>query len=126
MGDAYIWRRMMVSFKSASKDLYVMRWRTVARHIASQEVDPVGLSPLLNNRLIPLSKNPGRSTTSGNRGSFETYYWQVPGVCAQERLLPKLQDLCKYVQATRLVVKLLYTCIEKGIRFSRHRRRFVG
>ncbi len=58
MGDAYIWRRMMVSFKAASKDL-CDAVAEVARHIASQEVDPVGLSPLLNNRLIPLSKNPG-------------------------------------------------------------------
>ena len=58
MGDAYIWRRMMVSFKSASKDLCDVV-AEVARHIALQEVDPVGLSPLLNNSLIPISKNPG-------------------------------------------------------------------
>ena len=31
----------------------------VARHLASQHVDPAGLMPLLNNRLIPLDKNPG-------------------------------------------------------------------
>ena len=58
MGDAYVWRRMMTSFKSASKDL-CDAVAEVARHLASQHVDPAGLMPLLNNRLIPLDKNPG-------------------------------------------------------------------
>ena len=58
MGDAYVWRRMMSSFKSASKDL-CGAVAEVARHLASQHVDPVGIMPLLNNRLIPLDKNPG-------------------------------------------------------------------
>ena len=58
MGDAYVWRRMLVSFKSASKDL-CDAVAGVARHLASQQVDPAGLMPLLNNRLIPLDKNPG-------------------------------------------------------------------
>ena len=49
---------MLVSFKSASKDL-CDAVAEVARHLASQQVDPVGLMPLLNNRLIPLDKNPG-------------------------------------------------------------------
>ncbi len=31
----------------------------MARHLASQQVDPAGLLPLLNNRLIPLDKNLG-------------------------------------------------------------------
>ena len=58
MGDAYVWRRMMVSFKSASKDL-CDAMAEVARHLASQQVVPAGLVPLLNKRLIPLDKNPG-------------------------------------------------------------------
>ena len=58
MGDAYIWRRMLVSFKSASKDL-CDAVAAVARHFATQQVDPAGLMPFLNNRLIPLDKNPG-------------------------------------------------------------------
>ncbi len=58
MGDAYVWRRMLLSFRSASKDL-CDAVAEVARHLASQQVDPAGLLPLLNNRLIPLDKNPG-------------------------------------------------------------------
>ena len=58
MGDAYVWRRMMTSFKSASRDL-CDAVAEVARHLASQHVDPAGLMPLLNSRLIPLDKNPG-------------------------------------------------------------------
>ena len=58
MGDAYVWRRMLVSFKSASKD-FCDAVAGVARHLASQQIDPAGLMPLLNNRLIPLDKNPG-------------------------------------------------------------------
>lgn len=58
MGDAYVWRRMLVSFKSASRDL-CDAVAEVARHLASQQVDPAGLMPLLSNRLIPLDKNPG-------------------------------------------------------------------
>ena len=58
MGDAYVWRRMMSSFKSASKNL-CDAVAEVAQHLASQHVDPAGIMPLLNNRLIPLDKNPG-------------------------------------------------------------------
>ena len=58
IGVAYVWRRMMKSFKSASKDL-CDAVAGVARQLASQHVDPAGLMPLLNNRLIPLDKNPG-------------------------------------------------------------------
>ena len=58
MGDAYIRRCMLVSFKSASKD-FCDAVAEVAQHLASQQVDPAGLTPLLNNRLIPLDKNPG-------------------------------------------------------------------
>ena len=58
MGDAYIWRRMMTSFKSASREL-CDAVAEVARHLASKHVDPAGLMSLLNNRLIPLDKNPG-------------------------------------------------------------------
>ena len=58
MADAYIWRRMLTSFKSASRYL-CDAVAGVACHLASQHVDPVGLMSLLNNRLIPLDKNPG-------------------------------------------------------------------
>ena len=54
----YIWRHMLVSFKSASMDICVAI-AEVAIHIDSQQVDPVGLMPHLNNQLIPLDKNPG-------------------------------------------------------------------
>ena len=58
MGDAYVWRRMLVSFKSASLNLC----NAVAegtRHLAINHVDPKGLMPILNNQLIPLDTNPG-------------------------------------------------------------------
>ena len=58
MGDGYVWRCMLVSFKSASEDL-CDAVAGVVRHLASEQVDPAGLLPLLNNRLIPLDKNPG-------------------------------------------------------------------
>ena len=57
MGDAYVWRRMMTSFKLASKDL-CDAVAGVAQQLASQHVDPAGLMTLLNNRLVPLDKNP--------------------------------------------------------------------
>ena len=53
MGDANIWRKVLISFKSVSKD----HRDAVARYLTSQHVDPAGLMPLLNNRLIPLYKN---------------------------------------------------------------------
>ena len=49
---------MLVSFKSASKDICGVV-AEVARHPTSQQVDPARLMPLLNNRLIPSDKNPG-------------------------------------------------------------------
>ena len=52
MADSYIWRRMLVSFKAASNDLCC----AVAGILATEHVDPLGL---LNNRLVPLDKNPG-------------------------------------------------------------------
>ncbi len=57
---------MLLSFRSASKDL-CDAVAEVARHLASQQVDPAGLLPLLNNRLIPLDKNPGVRLDSGHR-----------------------------------------------------------
>ena len=58
MGDAYIWRHMPVSFKSAFVDL-CNAVAEVARHQATNHVDPKGLMPNINNRLIPLDKSPG-------------------------------------------------------------------
>ena len=58
MADSYIWRRMLVSFKAASVDL-CCAVADVTRRITTEHVDPLGLTALLNNRLIPLDKNPG-------------------------------------------------------------------
>ncbi len=58
MGDSYVWRRMLVSFKAASVDL-CEAIAGVARRLATEHVDPAGLLALLNNRLIPLDKDPG-------------------------------------------------------------------
>ena len=57
MGDSYVWRRMLVSFKAASRDLCDTEAR-VARRIATEHVDPAGPLFLLNNRLIRLDKDP--------------------------------------------------------------------
>ncbi len=58
MADAYVWRRMLASFKSASEEL-ASAIAAVGRRLASEHVDPAGIDALLNNRLIPLDKNPG-------------------------------------------------------------------
>ena len=58
MGDSYMWRCLLVSFKDASNDL-CDTVADVARRLATEHVDPAGLLPLLNNRLIPLDKDPG-------------------------------------------------------------------
>ena len=58
MGDSYVWRRMLVSFEAASRDL-CDTVAGVARRIATEHVDPTGLLFLLNNRLFPLDKDPG-------------------------------------------------------------------
>ena len=42
MGDAYIWRHMLVSFKSASEEL-CNAVAEVARHLATNHVNPKGL-----------------------------------------------------------------------------------
>lgn len=58
MADSYVWRRMLVSFKTASDEL-CSAVADVARRLATEHVDPSGVKALLNNRLIPLDKNPG-------------------------------------------------------------------
>ena len=58
MGDSYVWRRMLVSLKSASQEL-CEAVAEVSHHLATNHVNPEGLNPLLNNRLIPLDKDPG-------------------------------------------------------------------
>ena len=57
-GDADHWRCMCLSFRGAS-DTLCTAVASVARRISTELVDPGGLQPLLNNRLIPLDKNPG-------------------------------------------------------------------
>ena len=58
VGDAYVWRRLLVSFKSASTDL-CDAVANVAYRLATEHVNPAGLQALLNNRLVPLDKDPG-------------------------------------------------------------------
>ena len=49
---------MLASFKAASNELRGAV-ADVARRLATEHIDPLGIKPLLNNRLIPLDKNPG-------------------------------------------------------------------
>ena len=56
--DAYVWRQMLVSFKNVSNEL-CDAVADVVRRLATEHVDPTGLSALINNRLIPLDKDPG-------------------------------------------------------------------
>lgn len=49
---------MLVSFKTVSDEL-CNAVADVARRLATERVDPLGIKALLNNRLIPLDKNPG-------------------------------------------------------------------
>ena len=59
MGDSYVLCGVAcLSFKAASRDL-CDTVAGVARRIATEHVDPTGLLFLLNNRLIPLDKDPG-------------------------------------------------------------------
>ena len=56
--DAYAWRRLCTSFKSASHSL-CESLALSARRLCSAYVDPSCISPLLASRLIALEKNPG-------------------------------------------------------------------
>ena len=56
--DAYAWRRLCTSFKSASHSL-CESLALSARRLCSAYVDPSCISPLLASRLIALDKNPG-------------------------------------------------------------------
>ena len=56
--DAYAWRRLCSSFKSASNNLCAAL-ASVGRRIATTSVNPVGLSAFVACRLIPLNKCPG-------------------------------------------------------------------
>ena len=76
MGDAYVWRPMLVSFKTASVYLY-NAVAEVAGHLATNHVDPKGLMPILNNQLIPLDKNPRVRLVSIGEVLYKTYHWQV-------------------------------------------------
>ena len=58
MANSYVWRRILVSFTAASRDL-CDAVAGVARRLATEHVDPACLLFLLNNRLIPLDKDPG-------------------------------------------------------------------
>ena len=56
--DAYGWRRLCISFKSASSEL-CNSLALLARQICTTDVDPQGLAPLLASHLIALDKCPG-------------------------------------------------------------------
>ena len=56
--DAYAWRRMCTSFKSASRDL-CQALAAVGRRICTTHVHPDGLEAFVASRLIPLDKCPG-------------------------------------------------------------------
>ena len=56
--DAYAWRRLCSSFKSASSSLCAAL-SAVARRIATTSVNPEGLCAFVACRLIPLDKCPG-------------------------------------------------------------------
>ena len=56
--DANGWRRLCISFKSASSEL-CNSLALLARRICTTYVDPQGLAPLLASRLIALDKCPG-------------------------------------------------------------------
>ena len=56
--DAYGWRRLCSSFKSASAEL-CCSIAILARHLCTSFVDPEIVLPLVSCRLIALDKNPG-------------------------------------------------------------------
>ena len=56
--DAYAWRRMCSSFKTASHNL-CKALAAVGRRICTSPVNPAGLEALVASRLIPLNKCPG-------------------------------------------------------------------
>ncbi|CAB3988779.1 Hypothetical predicted protein, partial [Paramuricea clavata] len=56
--DAYAWRRLCLSFKSASNSLCIAL-ADIGRRIATTNVNPEGLSAFVTCRLIPLDKYPG-------------------------------------------------------------------
>ena len=56
--DAYGWRRLCTSFKSASHDL-CHALAAIAKRLCTTFVDPIGIAPLLACRLIALNKCPG-------------------------------------------------------------------
>ena len=56
--DAYGWRRLCTSFKTASNDL-CHALAAVAKRLCTTLVDPKGIAPLLACRLIALDKCPG-------------------------------------------------------------------
>ena len=56
--DAFAWRRLCSSFKSASRDL-CCSLAAVGRRLCTSLVNPEGLSAFVACRLIPLDKSPG-------------------------------------------------------------------
>lgn len=56
--DAYVWRRLCTSFKSASLAL-CQSLALAAKRLCTTLVDPESIAPLLACRLIALDKNPG-------------------------------------------------------------------
>ena len=56
--DAYVWRRLCSSFKSASKYL-CSALAAVGRRLCTDSINPDHLSAFVACRLIPLDKSPG-------------------------------------------------------------------
>ena len=56
--DAFAWQHLCSSFGNASVDL-CNALASVARCLATTEIDPAILAPFVACRLIPLDKNPG-------------------------------------------------------------------
>ena len=103
MADSFVWRRMLVSFKAASTEL-CSAVADLARRLSTEHVDPFGLMPLLNNRLIPLDKNPGVRPI----GVGETLRRIIGKLCYRFLVMTSclLQEPLKCVPAILLAVRL--------------------
>ena len=73
----------MTSFKSTSKDLCDVV-AEVARHLASQHVNPARLIIVLKITFIHPPGQEFRSKTGWDRRGVKAYHQQVPDDCAKE------------------------------------------
>ena len=116
MGDSYVWRCLLVSFKVASIDLCNMV-AGVTRRLATEHVDPAGLLPLLNNQLIPLDKDPACVLLKSVK-SYDNNR-QIHSIDSQEgchacRLLEP--HTCRFVWGSLLVVRPQSTLFVRSLR----------